>query len=45
MSTSADVSLQCENIQVAFGGLKAVAGVSRSFKSGRIYGLVLARPR
>ncbi len=40
MSTGAGVSLQCENIQVAFGGLKAVAGVSRSFLSGRIYGLI-----
>ena len=40
MSTGTGVSLQCENIQVAFGGLKAVAGVSRSFQSGRIYGLI-----
>ena len=40
MSTSNGISLQCENIQVAFGGLKAVAGVSRSFQSGRIYGLI-----
>ncbi|WP_454624151.1 ABC transporter ATP-binding protein [Bradyrhizobium cenepequi] len=40
MSVSTGISLKCENILVAFGGLKAVAGVSRSFESGRIYGLI-----
>ena len=32
--------LRCENIQVAFGGLKAVAGVSYDFKPGHLYGLI-----
>lgn len=40
MSVSTGISLQCEDIQVAFGGLRAVAGVSRSFEAGRIYGLI-----
>ncbi|MDX2342207.1 ATP-binding cassette domain-containing protein, partial [Micrococcus sp. M4NT] len=33
-------SLKCENIQVSFGGLNAVAGVSHSFESGRLYALI-----
>ena len=33
-------SLSCENIQVSFGGLKAVNDVSYDFKPGRLYGLI-----
>lgn len=33
-------SLSCENIQVSFGGLKAVNGVSYDFTPGRLYGLI-----
>ncbi|MGR3575027.1 MAG: ABC transporter ATP-binding protein [Sagittula sp.] len=33
-------SLSCENIQVSFGGLKAVNGVSYDFAPGRLYGLI-----
>tara|TARA_R110002110_G_scaffold350162_2_gene560182 strand:- start:3631 stop:4380 length:750 start_codon:yes stop_codon:yes gene_type:complete len=33
-------SLSCENIQVSFGGLKAVNGVSYDFKPGLLYGLI-----
>lgn len=40
MTKSSGGSLKCENIQVSFGGLKAVAGVSHSFESGRLYGLI-----
>ncbi|MFC0218020.1 ABC transporter ATP-binding protein [Pseudochelatococcus lubricantis] len=32
--------LRCENVQVAFGGLKAVNGVSHDFLPGRLYGLI-----
>ena len=32
--------LRCEDIQVAFGGLKAVAGVTYDFKPGQLYGLI-----
>ncbi|QCI66938.1 ABC transporter ATP-binding protein [Phreatobacter stygius] len=33
-------ALRCEDIQVAFGGLKAVAGVSFAFEPNRLYGLI-----
>lgn len=33
-------TLACENIQVSFGGLKAVNGVSFDFAPGRLYGLI-----
>lgn len=33
-------SLSCENIQVSFGGLKAVNSVTYDFKPGRLYGLI-----
>ena len=33
-------ALRCENIEVAFGGLKAVAGVSHAFEANRLYGLI-----
>ncbi|UFE49247.1 ATP-binding cassette domain-containing protein (plasmid) [Pseudosulfitobacter pseudonitzschiae] len=33
-------SLSCKNIQVSFGGLKAVNSVTYDFKPGRLYGLI-----
>lgn len=33
-------SLRCENIQVTFGGLKAVNGVTYDFQPGKLYGLI-----
>lgn len=40
MNENSRGSLKCENIQVSFGGLNAVAGVSHSFESGRLYALI-----
>lgn len=37
---SPNSALRCEDIQVSFGGLRAVAGVSYDFKPGRLYGLI-----
>lgn len=33
-------ALSCEDIQVSFGGLKAVNGVSFDFAAGKLYGLI-----
>jgi branched-chain amino acid transport system ATP-binding protein len=33
-------SLRCDNIQVTYGALKAVAGVTYDFKPGHLYGLI-----
>jgi branched-chain amino acid transport system ATP-binding protein len=40
MTAAAGNALRCENIQVTFGGLKAVGGVTYAFKSGHLYGLI-----
>lgn len=40
MTARSEDALRCENIQVTFGGLKAVGGVTYSFTTGHLYGLI-----
>jgi branched-chain amino acid transport system ATP-binding protein len=40
MTIGSASALRCKNIQVTYGALKAVSGVSYAFKSGHLYGVI-----